>query len=384
MPPRLCCCGAPGCLLGFDDFDREDSNDPGPKWRILEGEWQITSNRLSGSGKLATTICHPLAYPLGSYVMRVKLIGFDGSVSDWEVFIGDPENPAWRVAVSHNNGTSQATLTLYDDSDTLIHAETYNGVTGTQELQICFVPGMMVSAFLGARIPHIDECDGSEGERCYTITGGPNVGGFAFGEGVFDDWEYSVHFLENENCESCSCYCFKSRFDYSCLPRTLTLTFESVGAVSATFPDITLTQSQGSPASPWPDKLGQWNSGVFNCGSPVGAEFTFRFECGNPLELMSLIPLSNTYGAELGGQIVWSWLSGALPTNSARQAIPEDSTCEPLSIVFPEIQLQSAFPGPGCDFSEFPFGGYQPYCGSRKDECFASPPDIRFIPRIIL
>lgn len=377
MPPRKCCCLS--CILGDDDFNRADSADPGPKWKIVSGEWEILSNTLKGTGQLATTICHPSVYTKGSYIAEMTLVGMsDGTTSFWEVWIGDPAAPPFRVEVSHNSGTNVAVLSLFDTVG-LIHAETYSGVSTNEVLTICWAPTLMLSAFLGGRIPHIDHCVATAGANCYTV-GGDSVGGFSFAEGRFDDWTYNVHYIDNQNCEPCSCFCWKSIDDYLCLPATVTLTFESVGADAATMPDMTLTQSFGTPATPWPDKQGEWNSAVYNCGSPVGAEFAFRFECGQPIDQMSLTPLSASYGVELGGQVVWSWLTGDLPTNSARLAIVGSTTCSPLSIVFPEIKINSADPGPACGMS----GGFEPYCGSRTGECFATEPDIRFIPRIIV
>jgi hypothetical protein len=385
MAPRRCCCQRPGCELGADDFNRADSDDPGIGWRIVSGTGEIVSNRIVVDGVVATTICHPPAYPLGSYVAEMMLIGIsDASVSFWEVWIGDPSDPSYRVEVSHNSGTNQATLSLYAGL-VLIHAETYSGVTANARLRVCYVPGMMVTVTMDNQNPFIDSCDVSVGARCFAITGGPDVGGFAFREGTFDDWEYVVHFIENQTCPLCSCFCWANKDDYACLPGTLTLTFESVGADYAEIDDIILYQSFGSPATPWPNKTGGWNSDVVDCDSPVpGILFAFRFNCGTPIDEMNLQPLSSSYSDELGGQSVWTWASGSSPDNSARKAIAEDSTCDPLSIVFPEIRLKSAFPGPDCDFGLFPFGGHQPYCGSRRDECFSSPPDMRFIPRIII
>lgn len=390
MAPRRCCCPSLPCEIGADDFNRSDSNDPGLKWEIISGEWEIVSNTLRGDGQLATRICHPPAYTIGSYVAEMLLVGMsDGTTSFWEVWIGDPSAPAYKVEVTHNSMTSQATLSLYNTTG-LVHAETYSGVTTNETLKICWAPEMMVSVFLGNRIPHIDDCTAAAGSPCYTV-GMVDVGGFSFVEGRFDDWVYNVHFIENVNCEACSCFCYRTYLDeegrlvkdYSCLPGTLTLTFESVGADAATFPDITLTQSFGSPATPWPNKEEGWNSQVFSCGLPVFEEFTFRFFCGRPVNVMRLAPLSKDYDIN-PGQFVWRWVSGANPTNSFRNAIIESSTCEPLSIVFPEIAITSAFPSPICDIGLFPFGAHTPYCGSRKDECFANAPDIRFIPRIVV
>jgi len=383
MPPRHCCCV--GCRIGDDNFNRANSSDPGTKWRILSGTGSIASNRIVVNGQVATTYCHPSAYPLGSYVAEMLLVGIsDASVSAWEVWIGDPTTPSYKIDVSHNSGTNQATLTVRDGAGVLIHAETYYGVTTNQTLKICYAPGLMISAFFGGFIPHIDECDATTNARCYVIAGGGDVGGFSLVAGTFDDWIYDVHYIENQTCASCSCFCWKSKLDYSCLPKTLTLTFESVGAIASTFPDIVLYQSFGSPSTVWPNKEEHWNSNVYSCGMPVGAQFAFRFECGRPVNSMALTPLSKDYNTTLGGNITWSWTSGTLPTNSARTAILDSSTCNPLSIQFPEIKINSAFPGSGCSFATYPSGGYQPYCGPLSGTCFASPPDLRFIPRIVV
>lgn len=383
MPPRRCCCIA--CEIGDDDFNRANANPPSGSWHEISGEFEILGNTLNTitPGVLATTICHPSAYALGSYVADMTLIGMsDGSVATWEVWVGDPAAPAYKVRVTHNSGTSQATLSLFDAVG-LVHAETYSGVTTNQTLKICWAPGMMISAFLGGQNPHIDDCTAAAGAACYTVDM-VSVGGFSFADGRFDDWTYQVHYIENQNCEACSCFCWQSKDDYSCFPETLTLTFESVGADAATFPDITLTQSFNDPSVPWPNKTEGWNSGIYNCGSPVGAEFTFRFLCGRPVSAMSLIPLDNLWGNPPGGQIVWSWVSGTDPFTSERHAITGNSTCDPLSIEFPQIKINSAFPGSDCSIDDFPDGASQPYCSSLSGNCYATEPDIRFIPRIVV
>jgi len=95
-----CECGPPGCILGSDNFNRANSavNEIGPKWEALAGEWRIHNNRLvcDDPGVLATTICHPLAYPLGAWWVNVKLTNL-GTVGLYKIRAGHPTQSVYEV-----------------------------------------------------------------------------------------------------------------------------------------------------------------------------------------------------------------------------------------------------------------------------------------------
>jgi hypothetical protein len=384
MPPRFCCCAS--CRLGEDDFNRADASPPTGNWYVVSGEWEILDNELTGSGVLATTICHPSSYPNGSYVARMKLVGMsDGSVSEWEIGMGNPSSPTYVVEVEHTFATFSATLKLWSGNKaSLLHSETYFGVSSDQTLTVCYAPGLAVKATIGF-IPAIEWCDASTGSDCYTISG-VDVGGFSFRAGTFDDWVYEVHWLDNPACEKCPCFCEKSREDFSCYPPVLYLSFISVGDDEAVLNTIPLYQAFLDPSSYlWPEKL-TWYSEVQSCGSPVGAQWTVRFSCQqDDLGDLAFGTADYNFQNPLNSQIVFAWTTGdsSVALYNPRLAIKAESTCNPIELEFPEVKVNSAFPSPGCmDPPCDTVGCYTPYCTDRNLECFVDEPDIRFVLKV--
>jgi hypothetical protein len=381
-----CCCG--DCLLGEDDFNRPDANPPTGRWHVVSGEWEIENEELNcvEEGILATTICHPSNYPNGSFVATVKLIGMsNGSVSAWEVGVGKPDSPKYVVEVLHNPMTLQATLKLWSgNKGSVLHEETYFGVNSNATLTVCYAPGLAIDVEIG-RIPAIEWCDDNNGEPCYVI-GGVAVGNFSFRVGRFDDWRYEAHWLDDPTCPKCPCFCEKSREDFGCYPDVLYLSFISVGADSATLSTIPLYQSFLNPLSYlWPEKV-TWYSEVQGCGSPVGAQWTAKFTCGQEdLGALAFGTADYNFEEPSSAQIVFVWVGvdSAIAAWTPRNAIKEDSTCDPIELTFPEVKVNSAFPSPICfDPPCDTTGCYTPYCTDRNNECFISEPDIRFIPKI--
>jgi len=384
MPTRLCCCG--NCRLGEDNFDRPDANPPTGLWHEISGEWEIKDNELNSisPGILATTICHPPQYPNGSFIATMKLVGAsDGTRSFWEVSLGNPTNPAYVVTVSHNFFTSQATLTLWKGNKSLIvHEETYSGVSYDIPLKLCYAPGLAVVAQIGV-IPHIEFCDDGIGDDCYS-SGGTPVGNFAFREGTFDDWLYELHWLDRPDCEKCPCFCEKSRDDFACYPDILYLSFISIGADSAALATIPLYQSFLNPTSYlWPEKV-TWYSEVQGCGSPVGAQWTAKFTCTQEgMGTLGFAGPDYDFQSPSVNQPSFAWVEiGPLQTAwTVRNAIKDESTCNPIELIFPELQVLCAFPSPICfDPPCDTIGCHTPYCTDRSSECFTSCPDIRFTP----
>lgn len=93
--------------------------------------------------------------------------------------------------------------------------------------------GLMLAIAWNNRVPQLtepgrlDACiDGvAAASNCFTI-GGVEVGNFSFLEGEFDDWEYSVHWIENRSCDRCVCFCYENDATtetFSCPPATLYL-----------------------------------------------------------------------------------------------------------------------------------------------------------------
>jgi hypothetical protein len=382
MPPKLCCCA--NCRLGEDDFNRANSNPPTGNWHEISGEWEILDNELNciNPGVLATTICHPAIYDKGSYIARFDLIGMsDGSVDHWEIGVGDPNSPNYVVEIDHTFATSTAVLKLWSgNKSSLIHEETYSGVNSDAPGYICYAPGIAIDVGMG-RIPELEFCDTTTSSDCFT-SGGVDVGGFSFRDGRFDNWTYDLHWLDLKICEKCPCFCEKSETDYACFPDELTLSFVSIGGDSAILNSITLFQSFLSPATPWTEKTA-WYSEVQSCGSPVGAQYTVRFLCGQDnLGTLSFGTVDYEFENPSIAQIVFSWDDGEpLPEVGPRFAIKESSTCEPIYLVFPTLKVNSAFPSPTCfDPPCDTDGCYTPYCTDLNDQCYGYAPDIAFTP----
>lgn len=386
MPTRKCCCL--GCELGSDDFNRANSNPPTGNWHVVSGEWEILNNELNciTTGVLATTICHPTVYDNGSYISTMKLVGMtSGAITEWEVGVGDPSSPDYVVEVIHNFATSQATLKLWSGNKSSVrHERTYDGVSEDATLTICYAPGLAIDVEIGF-IPPLEFCDNHIGERCYTLSG-TNVGGFSFRKGRFDDWDYVVHWLDNKACPKCPCFCEKSNTDYSCFPEILYLSFVSVGPLGAVLNQVPLYQSFLDPTSYlWPEKV-NWYSETQNCGSPVNAQWTARFSCGQQ-DLGSLAFGTGDHNFEdtSDSQIVFSWVDSSPPHSAfePKNAIKASSTCDPLSLVFPDVSINSAFPSPICNDPPCDVDGcHTPYCTDLNDQCYGSIPSIIFSPRI--
>lgn len=384
MPTRRCCCTS--CRLGADNFNRADENPVSGAWHEISGDWEVKDNELNSvsDGVLATTICHPGIYTNGSYVMRVRLIGMaDGSKSSWEVSAGDPDSPNYVVEVTHSFASKQATLSLYSgNKTTLIHEETYSGVTNDREMTLCYSPGLTIDVSIESN-PQIEFCSDVTGDTCYD-SGGTDVGGFAFRKGKFDDWIYELHWLDLEKCEKCTCFCEKSREDFKCYPDVLYLSFDNtVGG--ATLPSIPLYQGFLNSASYlWPEKVA-WYSAVQNCGGPVGAQWTARFLCGQE-DLGSLAFGTADYVFESlsVSQIAFGWADNG-NSFEKRDAIKAASTCEPILLTFPSIAANCASPSPSCTGGGVDCDAAScstPYCTSLNTECYDDCPDIQFTPKV--
>lgn len=377
-----CCCDT--CPLGADDFNRADANPVTGSWHEISGDWEIKSNKLNclTAGVLATTICHASKYTNGSYVMRVTLAGItDGTVDEWEMSCGNPSSPNYVVEVLLNTMTNQATLKLYSGNKaTLLKEQTYDGVTSDRDITICYAPGLTIDVSIG--IPDLEFCSDATGAACYDV-GGTNVGGFAFRKGRFDDWVYDLHWLDLEICEKCTCFCEKSRDDFKCYPPVLYLSFENTagGAVQGTIP---LYQAFANVSSyPWPEKVA-WYSEVQNCGSPVNAQWTARFLCGQDnLGSLSFGTSDYVFESLSFSQIAFSWNDSG-NSFEKRDAIKGSSTCDPILLTFPSLRVNCATPSPICTVApcDFPNECSTPYCTDLNDQCYEDCPDIQFTPKV--
>lgn len=391
MPTKRCCCGTVNCQLGFDNFNRADSATPGPKWHVLSGTGAIVDNHIEVSGagaKVATTICHPSAYVLGSLIATFKLVDVR-SIGLFEVGVGDPQNSNWRVQfVPSGMDTFGAKITVrvfgsagWEESEVPWPTSVLGTSADTIDAQVCYEPKGLLRGGIGI-IPRVDTCIelGGWEAACYSLGGGVTVGNFFFTAGNFDDFAFETTILDNFNCPVCGCFCFKregTTKDWNCYPSVICLTLElTTGTCTGGIDGLTIPLYQGF-ASPtyYPEKI-RWFSEVQTCSG--GASYTFIAECSqivrdgtNWFQALSLRMADSSY---LPSTVVFNWL--VPEPNNAKLPAFGVSTCDPLYLVYPGLKVNS-FIGPCGPPAPPGTMGYYPFC-CPITECYPTPPDIQF------
>lgn len=257
MPPRHCCCET--CELGADDFRRDNSNPPTGNWHVIGGEWKIESNELISvsPGPLATTICHPSQYALGSARIRVRLKNITGGRT-YIMRAGDPQGSlditiTFTGSPGPDNGSVEVTV-----QGQTTETEVYDWAEDAPDngvVTICYAPGFYLSASGPQNVitdtPSDIELDAGDrwvtsliettaASSCHTI-GSASVGNFAFVQGDFDDFVYEVELLENPDCATCDCTC-DDEFGRQPIPKSLTATITNINECSPLAGSYTLTQ----------------------------------------------------------------------------------------------------------------------------------------------
>lgn len=240
------CCCPDSCRLSEDNFDRADSDDPGPLWSEESGDWDISGNVLVGmsAGILATTACHPDYAPLGSFVAQFDLVDpEDGSV--YRARAGNPltstNEATWTFAGSPGTGT--ITLEVTNGTDTEDFTVDWLDEPAPYSVRLCYWPGVM----LAATKPSNQDQSGSPGTAAVCLgTGGTGacfsgLGNFSFLEGSFDNFVYDIHWMERRYCPQCGCTCREvvdSEETFTCVPSVLCATITNVSNCDG------ITQSQ--------------------------------------------------------------------------------------------------------------------------------------------
>jgi len=352
MGPRRCCCNL-ACLIAEDDFNRADSADPGPLWYAPEEAAEIDDNAIRVSA--LTSIRCVQNNPLGSVVATFKMIdaATDGT---FRIKVGDPAGDLDVLVEFAGTAGAGGTMTV-----TLLGVGPglsweYPWDNAVEELQVCYHPTEQFSARPTQRTNQsehpaaITTCINTTAERCWD-RGTEEVGNFHFVEGYFDDFELQVHGLEKRGCPNCDCYC-DDDIDVSCVPASLLLHLESIGAYDCAGIDgaYTLTQRRSIGLSPtsdptledWPEKR-TWVSGDIGC---PGGNYTLQFilTCtGNTFGLL-------VYRRESGGSPVWYSALGfdrddpdtinpstGGDTGNTSDADVSFYECDPISMSFPDI-----------------------------------------------
>lgn len=298
MGTRRCCCGS--CVLGSDDFDRPDSDDPGPKWSEEDGDWDIDGNRLRGpvvDGLLATRICHPVGANLGSFIAYFDLDSPEGS-KVYKVRAGDPHSSpyeaSWEFAGTPGAGTINISVT--NGAETNSFSVVWQDVAGPYNVSLCYLPGVMLSASKPTNIAESGSATyttvcitADDAARCFL-----GLGNFSFLRGDFDNWVYEIHWMENHKCKQCMCPCRQKTGgveSFYCVPDVLYATVSNI----ANCPGIDATKemnlravsnyNSSLPPSSYVDySRNFWISDKFDC--PTGEtemSFCIVLECQNDL-----------------------------------------------------------------------------------------------------
>ena len=385
-----CCCL--GCELGTDDFDRADANPPSGNWYEISGNWSISGNKLidnGGSGKLATTICHPPLYEKGSFRATFDLVECR-TRSTFVVGAGDPGTSTYRVTFAFagmDTGSATVTVTIVGDETVSAVYNWPGGYTSADKVAVfvCYEPGGALRAHVTAGgFTPIYACVGSSvGDNCYDVSGN-NVGGFFFVQGAFDNWAYEVTAIDNLDCPACGCLCHKAYYpenkyepiEYSCFPKNLKAIFQ---LVSAPIPDLGtcfLTDFEVDLAQ-FDFGRNVWKSGIQTVCEGFTWDLTARCvyyqdpETGLTWRTLTL-EINRIDGASILTMFYWTELNTAIgDTVSVKWPDFDLSTCEPLSLVYkavvPYITATSCYPS----------GGWFVLC-CENDLCGVPKPEVKW------
>jgi hypothetical protein len=373
---RGCCCGR-DCWSTEDDFNRENSDDPGSRWDEVSGDWDILNNYLTGvsEGILITTERQPSPVRSGAkYTLRitVDLIDFpESGTKDWKVICGfeDEDNFDW-VWLAYDASTEEITPKLMrrsggSDSVMLDPADydyslfPVDAGTGSISITICYAD---VHWSVSDNDYVYEICGG--GKETLPANGDHGLVGFLAGD--FDNFYYEEHWESNTDCPYCDCFCLNpnDEDDYACFPSQLTLTI-----TGSCLDGTTLTMYQGSWSDggigngddpdylDWPNKS-FWVSDTFH---PASEEWPDDNEEEPGEKLFFELRCSIEYGYVL---YIWGvtrdyseyyipnslYFENEEDENNRQRASLGLSTCDPISMVFENLisPLDNCCLDPGC------------------------------------
>jgi hypothetical protein len=375
-----------GCELGSDDFNRADSevNEIGPKWEALSGEWRIDDNKLvcDTPGVLATTICHPSAYPLGSFWAEFQLLDLRVGVTH-KVRAGHPTSSTYEVwfePLDKDLATERIKVTVKGDETAIFEYPWPSSAEGMYA-RICYAPGLMLSAIVLdtdkgelSQTGWTSACMGEVGaSNCHNV-GGTNLGNFSFLEGRFDNWVYEVHWLENHDCKRCDCHCHKND-DNVCNPNNPVLHLTNVQNCERMEGDYPLHPIDSEwflalddnvanvPVLPAFQGKAMWMTDeIVGKG---GSKARFILICGFSEEGV----LSGWQLRFWGNETIWrpanGWSTlGLSKTGAICNAINASSTCDPFYLRFGNL------------VHEEESGGYTEFCDPDDSYSGANPPTL--------
>lgn len=373
--PGCNCCT---CLVFSDDFNRADNDDPGGNWNEVSGDWDIVSNVLEGitDGILVTTQLphapHRNNYA-HSFFFTIDSVG--GTYSEWHVIVNyvDSNNFDWIKIAYDTDGYYPTFYTRSGGTDTAFLSKSthpkgsgWTLESGKLALQVCMADVEYLIQPTGAQAFNTwQTCERSPVSSL--PSGGEGLVGFK--KGAFDDASQYIHWEAQTNCNVCNCFCQRTDEDYSCLPEELTLTLDSTaGAYSwgfgscSTPTQLSVTLYQQSPdttgatptfgASYKTPKKFVWLSDLLagdpNSTGPTtihGAKNWFALVCDEDKDRIYLA-IFEYNNQDLNSPVTPSALAaqfqspdGTITQGNARFYEVADSTCDPLSLVFIDIEF---------------------------------------------
>lgn len=376
MAPRRCCCNA-GCELGLDLFDRADANPPSGSWHEISGNWSLTNQYITDNGTegvLSTTICHPVLYDEGSWIANFRLM----EVRSREKFIvraGNPLSPAYEVwyeplDMDQPSARIKVTVVALGVEVSVEHPWPVDRLGGSADAVnafACYQPGVMLRASIGSfsgMVPVAAICIGNAGVNCHTVSS-VQVGNFSFIKGAFDNWQYWATAIDNINCPPCGCYCLKGLLpedryepERSCFPDQMKAVFQLIES-DIVDPDCPLNDFE-ILLNPFGNNRDTWLSGnatICTTTFAIKVNCTVFDEEGRVFRALAMQLLN---GGFVETSIALQWESpdydiGETPGLSFPDY--DQSTCEPLSLVYNNARLQCffgncAYPG---QFGQIPF-----------------------------
>jgi len=393
IPPRRCCCV--DCFLGADEFDRADANPPTGRWHEISGEFEIVDETVSSidPGVLATTICHLPIHDEGSFIANFELVNLR-TISIFKVRAGNPSTSFYEVHFEPlYMDTPGAVIRVTVFGDEVLGAvvehpwpvDTFGDSIDVHDAFICYQPGVHLKGSLGSyggQPPVPGVCVTDPGSNCWDI-GGVDVGNFSFVEGRFDNWDYQVTQTDDLTCNPCGCFCLRGvmptdRFDpdKSCFPETIKAIFQLVSS-SVYLTGCALSDLEVDLVETDADRTEWISSEQTVCGT------TFRLKANCEVfdsEGISFRGLTLTLldGSGFPAAVVFQWDDPdftAGESATSRNPSYEESTCDPLGLVYNDLLL-------ACSFGQCPppalpgVLGHIPFCCN--DQCFASCPTILY------
>jgi hypothetical protein len=335
----------------------------------------VTDN--GNPGSLATTICHQPQHDKGSWIANFRLKELR-SRAVYKVRGGHPQNSGyevWYEPLNMDTPDARIRITVYGDGDpvSVEHpwpSAGYGGPSADEaDAFACYQPGVMLRGSLGSfggMVPVAATCIENEGEPCYNV-GGFQVGNFSFIEGAFDNWQYWVTAIDDLDCFPCGCFCLKGekpedRFEPEtrCFPNRLKAIFQLVES-DISEPNCPLNDFEldldlfGNNRDEWISGNATICSTTFaikvNCITLDDEDRVFRV-----LALQMLNGVDNQTAA-----IAFQWENpdyDAGETTWIKYPEFDESTCEPISLVYKYLRL-SCFFGPCGQPGQF---GQVPFC----------------------